>query len=283
VKPDTAVDKMFPEGGTVGVPHPRTGLAGYGDEIENLRTRLSQYAQKGVGQGTGDAMESPALGLMKMMQSTPELLQGNVGGFLKKGVGGAAEAGKLYGALGVPGEGTLAGKVLPSTEKAGQMFGELEKVAGKIPVNIEGPGKVATKIWELAQAGGSRPKIINDFLRRVTNPEGTPMDYSEMRKFYQNATRLSFDEANRLTPAVKRLIGEFTKSMGDSLWEAANSVGKGPHYNQAMKAYRGAARLEDVGRTVGPYAAKGAAGAAGAAAIYKLLDMLGVVPHSGHP
>lgn len=280
VRPDTAVDKMFPQGATVSAPHPRTGLAGIEDSLSDLRTRLSMSAQKGVGQGTGDAMASPALGLMKMMQAPLEAAQGHPLKALGKGVGGMGEASKLYGAL-LP--EAPVGELLPSTEKAGQLFFELEKIAGKVPVNVNDPGKVATKIWDLAQAGGTRPKIITDFLRRVTTPSGAPMDYAEMRKFYQNATRLSADEANRLTPAVKRLIGEFTQKLGDSLWEAAQSVGQGDRYNRAMKSYRSAAKFEGyMNKTlpkVGKAAAIGAAGATGAAGAYKLADILGAVPH----
>jgi hypothetical protein len=276
--PETAVDKMFPEGGTVSAPHPRTGLAGMEDSLSSLRTRLSAFAQKGVGPGVGDFMESLPLGLLKMAKGGTEVPQGKVWKGTKDMVGGGLEASTIPASFVAPEASEAAGKLLPSTERAGQLFQELEKIAGKVPVNVNEPGKVATKIWDLAQAGGSRPKIVNDFLRRVTNPQGLPMDYSEMRKFYQNATRLSADEANRLTPNVKRLIGEFTQRLGDSLWEAAQSVGEGGKYNTAMKSYRTAARLKNAKDAVVPWAIKGGAGVLGAGAGYKLGELLGIIP-----
>ena len=226
---------------------------------------------KDEGGTAGNTIASIPLGLMKMMEATPQLLQGKIWKGVKSGVGGAVQAGEIPSMFVAPEASEAIKGILPSTERAGQLFQELEKVAGNVPVDVQKPGQVATKIWDLAQAGGSRPKIINDFLRRVTNPQGAPMDYSEMRKFYQNATRLSADETNRLTPAVKRLIGEFTQKLGDSLWEAAHSVGEGGTYNKAMKGYRQAARFNEFKGKAAKAALATGAGAAGVSAYRHLV------------
>lgn len=273
VRPDTAVDKMFPQGGTVSAPHPRTGLAGIEDSLSNLRTRLSMSAQKGVGQGVGDFMESLPLGILRLLKGGSEIPQGKVWKGTKDIVGGGLEAGTIPMSFVAPEAGEMAGRLIPSTERAGKLFEEVEKVAGKIPVDVNGPGKVATKIFSNSKSGGTLPKVISDYMRRVT-ASGKPMTFSEMRQFYSNATRLSTDELNKLTPTVKYQVGQFTKSLGDSLWSAANTVGKGPKYNQAMKTYRTAARFRDAKDAVVPWAVKGAAGAAGAGLGYQIYEKL---------
>jgi len=95
VRPDTAVDKMFPAGATVSAPHSRTGLAGIEDELSNLRTQLSMRAQKGVGQGAGDFMMSLPLGLLRAAKSAPDILQGKPWQATKDLVGGGLEAGTI--------------------------------------------------------------------------------------------------------------------------------------------------------------------------------------------
>jgi hypothetical protein len=73
------------------------------------------------------------------------------------------------------------------------------------------------------------------------------------------------------------MMGEFTQRLGDSLWEAAQTVGKGGEYNKAMKMYRQASRAKDVVRKIAPYAAKaglGAAAGAGGLGAYKLYETL---------
>ena len=66
----TAVDKMFPEGGTVGVPHPRTGFAGVEDTLTNLKSRLDQHLQRGIGPGAGDYIPFVNIpgGLLKILR-----------------------------------------------------------------------------------------------------------------------------------------------------------------------------------------------------------------------
>jgi hypothetical protein len=271
-KPETAVDKMFPHGGemSIGAVHDKPGLAGIESSLNDLRTRLSMSAQKGVGQGTGDFMASLPLGLLRLLKGGTEVPQGKIWQGTKDIAGGAGEAATITGMV----LGPELGEIPSGAERAGKLFQEVEKIAGHSPINVNPPGLVAMKIQELAQSGGSMPKVVRDFLNRVTKPGGAPLTYSEARQFYSNASRLSADEMNRLTPVMKRQVGQFTQALGDSLWETAQSVGKGKTYNAAMKGYRRASQVNRAKDTILPWAAKGAAGAAGAGAIYKLMEMM---------
>lgn len=134
---------------------------------------------------------------------------------------------------------------IPSTAKAGQLFEATSKAAGKIPVDVSAPGKVALDSLDLAQSGGQMPKVMRDFLRRTSDPNLPPLTYDEARKFASNASRLSADETNRLTPVMKRQAAQFSSALGDSNQNAAATAGAGDTYNDAMSTYRKAARIRD--------------------------------------
>jgi len=81
------------------------------------------------------------------------------------------------------------------------------------------------------------PKVVKDFLTRVTDPNRGAMTFSEARDFYSNASRLSADEAGRLTPIMKQAVGQFRADLNQALTDAAGQVGKGRDYQQAMQEY----------------------------------------------
>jgi hypothetical protein len=126
------------------------------------------------------------------------------------------------------------------------------------------------KIQEVAQSGATMPKVVRDFLNRVTRPNAQPLTYAEARKFYENATRLSFDEMNRLTPKAKYMVGQFTRSLDRAIQDAAQQVGMGQQYAKAMSAYNRAAEFQRfTHKTLPKVAAAGAtAGGAGWLAHY---------------
>jgi hypothetical protein len=167
--------------------------------------------------------------------------------------------GAMSGAYGAE----MAAGAIPTAAKAGAAFEDVMGAAKHIPIDVAGPGDTALRIQKLAESGGSMPKVIRDFLRRATDPEKPPITYAEARDFYSNASRLSADEMQRLTPVLKRQVAMFTKSLNESLEGATEEVGKLSKYKGAMKEYRQAKRLEDLWQTAKEWAAKGALGAGG--------------------
>jgi hypothetical protein len=170
---ETAVDQMFPAGGTVGAPHPRTGLEGLEDTLSNLRTRLSQFAQRGAGQSTGDFMASLPLGLLRAGKGLTEVPQGKLWQGTKDVVGGGLEAGTIPLSFVAPEKaGTKVGSVAlddaakvitnavnPVPEKMGRFQSELAKHFDKIVtfaaqhgINIDSPEGLGRA---MKQAGSS--------------------------------------------------------------------------------------------------------------------------------
>lgn len=270
VRPDNSVDRMFPEGGTVSAYHPRTGFEGIEDQLTSLKNRLSSHLDRGVGQGAGDYIPFVNMpgGILEVLRGITKGAQGKPWQATKDIVGGGMQA------LSGPAE-FVAPEVnaeLPTTQKAGRILEELEQVAGKIPINVNPPGRVAMEMFANSEAGSYLPPVVRRFLSRATNPEKGPLTYSEARKFYSNATALSADESSRMKAPIRRLLGQFTQSLGDSLWEAAQSVGKGKDYNKAMRMYHRAAQVRDYTQRVAPKLAKAAAAGALAGAGYKAYE-----------
>lgn len=150
--------------------------------------------------------------------------------------------------------------------------------AKDVPINVNGPGDVALRTQQLAESGGAMPKVVRDFLKRVTDPDKGALTYSEARDFYTNATRISADEAG--APVMKRQVGDFTRTLNSAIEEAAEHSGKLDTYQQAMHEYHNAMRLRALGEglkdvvtsTAAKAAAATGAGAIGGYTVKRLLE-----------
>lgn len=156
---------------------------------------------------------------------------------------------------------------IPNAERAGKNFQEVMGAAKNVPINTEEPGNAALRVWQLADRGGSMPKAVRNLLARMGDPEKPPLAYEEARDFYSNISRLSAAEQQRLTPVMKRAVGELRAALDAANEGAAGEVGKAELYRAAMKEYRNAARLRGVADASVKYgkraAVTGAVGAAG--------------------
>jgi hypothetical protein len=186
--------------------------------------------------------------------SSPDNLSGNVGRMLPD----------VAMSLMPIGEGVTAAKnALPSATRAGAKFEQVMGAAKDIPVDVEPLGKVALRIMDLSERGGSMPKAVRDVLKRVTDPKKPPMAYQEARDFASNIGRLSVDEMNRLTPTMKRQVAELAAELNKANAAAAKAAGKGAEYKSAMREYANAMRMRDTIDTAMKHSKKAALGAAG--------------------
>jgi hypothetical protein len=178
------------------------------------------------------------------------------------------------GTLGHYGQRSLPG---PTFARAKTGFQEVAKATNPEVIDTSVPGNTALEIQKMAQAGGSQPKVIRDFVSRVTDPKKGPLTFEEARKFYTNASRLSADESQRLTPDMKRMVGQFRADLDQALTKAAATKGKAPQYTQAMKDYHRASKGADTLDTLKEYGKKAAitgaigGGVGGGYGLYKAL------------
>ena len=225
-----------------------------------LDARLGGVADVVTGAGTTAAMFA-APQIMRAALAAPAMTAGGIVG----GSAGAVGAGELAARMGA-GEGgqrlaqTAGGLVggvagakggqalqaaIPTATKAGAKFQDVMAAARNQPVDISGPGNVALRIQQLSERGGSMPKAVRDFLKRVTDPDKGPLVYEEARDFASNISRLSANEFGRLTPAVAREVHGLRVALNKAIENSAAQVGKGDTYRSAMNDYRQSARIRE--------------------------------------
>jgi hypothetical protein len=142
---------------------------------------------------------------------------------------------------------------LPSKARAGANFQAVMGAAKDVPIDTTAPGNTALQIKNMADAGGSMPKVVRDFLRRATDPTKGPITYEEARQFQQNASRLSADEYNRLNPNLKRMVGQFSGDLNAANTGAAGQVGKADTFTGAMQEYAKRSKLNNAASKAGTY------------------------------
>jgi len=217
-------------------------------------------------------MGSAVLGPIHAAQGVAETPEHPIRGPLKA-VGGALEAMTIPAAfVGPEVVGEKIPGMIPSVERAGQAAERVLAVTKGKPVSVSGAGNVALEIDKMAQSGGSMPKVIRDFLRRTTDPEKGPLTYEEARAFYQNATRLSVDEMNRLTPNAKRLVGKFTHELGQSISQTTAESGALKDYQSFMREYHSAMKMRRQIDALKKWAVKSVPYAAGAYALDRIIS-----------
>lgn len=227
----------------------------------------AQGTEFGAGKDSGGYLASPVLGPIHAAQGVAATPEHPIAGPVKA-LGGVLETATLPAAFIAPGAaevgaeataqvGSKAAQIakaipemIPSAERAGKLFQEVKAAAGAKPIDVSLPGNTALEIDRLAQSGGSMPKVVRDFLKRASDPDKGAITYSEARDFYSNASRLSADEAQRLTPNMKRMVGQFTFNLGKSIKGAAAEAGQAENYQQAMSEYAKAMRLREIAEEI---------------------------------
>jgi hypothetical protein len=176
---------------------------------------------------------------------------------------------------------SAASKAIPNSQRAATKFATVMGAAKTVPVDIEAPGQVALRIQQLAERGGTMPRMVRQFASRITDPNQGPLTYGEARDFASNISRLSADEYNRLTPVIQREVGNLRASLNDAVGQAADAAGQGDTYRSAMSEYARSKSLQDTLGSIKKGATKalpwGLGIGAGGTATYaakKLIDLL---------
>jgi hypothetical protein len=161
---------------------------------------------------------------------------------LGQGVGNVA-AGEVGGAAAVKAGRAIGDIAIPSTEHAGAALSQVRSAAGDIPIDMTKPGATALELYTQSQRGATLPKVVRDFVNRATKPDSEPITYAEAKDFQSNVSSLSADERMSLKPNTKRLVGQLNADLKDSLEGAADVVGKGDQFSDAMAEYHKAMQL----------------------------------------
>lgn len=153
---------------------------------------------------------------------------------------------KLTQGLLLGGVGPTAGELInaiPNAARAAGKFQQVMSAAKNAAVDVNAPGDAALRIQQLAERGGTMPRMVRQFIGRITDPSQGDLLYPEARDFASNISRLSADEYNRLTPVIQREVGNLKTALNGAIGQAADSVGQGDAYRSAMQEYASAAKL----------------------------------------
>ena len=272
----------------------------YGTQTTAPGRLLSFLGAKGTNVGAqsqaADIMASPVLGPTRMAQGAAEMptLPWQA---TKDIVGGALQTAQLPAAFVAPPAARAApeaaqatgaalyknlpfvGKAFASKARAATNFQQVMGAAEKevVPVTNE-LSDALSRYQQLADRGGSRSIAVTKLMNRLTTPESAPLTYKEARDFYNNISRLSADEFNRLTPVMKQQVGAVRVALNNAIQGTAETVGKGEQYANAMQEFAQGARntrkVAALGKVAKKLAFAGALGAASAGTAAGIYDAL---------
>jgi hypothetical protein len=189
---------------------------------------------------------------------------------------GAGQALTAIAASGIPKAAGAVSEAIPSASRAGAALSEVKSAAASVPIDMSKVGNTAMDIYTQSQRGAQLPQAVGKLIRRVTAPDSAPLTYEEAKDFQSNISRLSANEQMRLNPNTKRLVGQLNQDLKGSLQDAADTVGKGQQFQQAMKEYHHAMQLKGFSEAAIDAAWKAALTGVG---LYGAKKVIEAVPH----
>ena len=219
--------------------------------------------------------------LYNPMTAAKTILGAKVGGAVArsttKALGGGETAqnaaelgGNLVGGFGggMAGESSLAKWISSSKSKGAELLQYASSKAGNAPVQISPQtDRIVEEIVKEGNLGGSPPKIISDFLKRVgptvkMNPaEEVPLTYDEARILQSNASQLSASEKQAMKGRMGSLMKQFANSFSQDVQAAADQAGIGAEHSAGMQEYALASSRNRTLKNIGKYALPTAGGA----------------------
>lgn len=156
--------------------------------------------------------------------------------------------------------------MLPSTERAGQKFQQVMGAAKEVPVDTSKLDPILERAKELRGRGASPPSTSMRQFMKTQEPQQfgpfkiapEPMTYGTSRDFAVSAGDQSAKEITGTNRTMKRQNKSFARALDDINREAAYKAGKGAEYDQAMREYRNARRVERVKDILKKHGAKAA-------------------------
>ncbi len=207
-----------------------------------------------------DIMGSVPLGLAKIATGSAEDREGHPLTGLKDMVSGGLQTTTIPSMFAGPEAARSAIEAIPSRVHAGAVLEDIRNAAADVPVIPRNTMPELQRWNELTEAGGRTAKPmtklagrLQDILTPVTGQApAAPMNFPEARDIYSNVTDLTHKTAlqklmNRgLKPTMLRQAIGVRGGLNRDLTDAAETIGRGQHYADAMKEYAQASRLSQL-------------------------------------
>lgn len=210
--------------------------AAVADMAQGATANIANRVNKGGDPKLREMIGAPPVEQAQDVMQAPDTFAAKVGGVIPH----VAEA-----AIPVGGAAKAAITAIPRTARAGEKFQEVMAAAKDVPIDEKEVGDVALRIYQLSERGGTMPKAVRDILKRMTDPQKTPLAYGEARDFASNISRLSANEFGRLNPTVAREVANLRVALNQANANAAKQAGKLDEYKSAMREYAQAMRLRE--------------------------------------
>ena len=156
---------------------------------------------------------------------------------------GMVAGGELTGA----GLGKI-GEMIPSADRAGQTLENIRMAARDVPVTMDNASPELQRFQELTQRGGRGSKPFTQLAKRMS-PGEEAINFPEARDFYSNIgdatspTTLQKLMGRGMKPVMRRQGVLARRAMSTDLTNAADQVGMGQDYTNAMREYANAMKL----------------------------------------
>jgi hypothetical protein len=183
--------------------------------------------------------------------------------------GKALETGLEVGAPSVEGasRGVAAAKgAIPSAERSGQAFRELEESIGDHPVGVD--SDLSKSVNELKKSvettNTNLPPVVRKLIDRLDPFQGAgDLTYKDARAFSSELGHFSVNDNLSMTNNTKRLVGNLDRALSNSIQNTANMAGEGEKLASTMKEYHNAMRISGLSDKAKSYALKAALGVTG--------------------
>ncbi len=162
-----------------------------------------------------------------------------------------------------------------SGARAAENIQSATQAAEGAAVNTEKVGQAGLRAIDLQATGGRMPRVVSQFMQRVTKPGAPDLTFEEARDFYSNLSRQSANEFNSMNPVMQRQVGMMKQALHEALVESADTAGAGSQYAKGISEYARSARAAEAGKKIAKYGI-GAAGL-GAAGTYALDKVVGAL------
>lgn len=227
--------------------------------------------ESGVGPGVARFMGSPELGLLQGTKGIAEDATGHPLEGMKDSALGALKALTIPGSVILPEEIGASEELptvfgIPNKGHAGRMLQEILPIAEKTGTMVNPTESApALESWrELMQAGGkpagqkgitSLEKLQLGTLKKPLDPSAMP--WADARLRYSNIAEQGREPVLQrlmgrgMTPKVRAAATGVQSGLRKDLSAAAESMGQGQKFEDAMREYRRAAQLSKIGKVGG--------------------------------
>jgi hypothetical protein len=219
----------------------------------------------GVGEGVANEMGSIPLGLTRAAQGVVEHKP------LKTIAGGLQAASIPLQMMAGPEVEAIRGAI-PNAARAGARLGEVEQAVGRAPISLTKTIPSLEKAQRLSMEGHGAVGAADSLYNRVNTVN--PLEYPEAQSRASALGTLVGEDRIKATPTLQRQVKDVSHSLRSDIGNSVAPLGQGQKYADAIKEYRQASQMRDVGKAALKYGVPAALGTGVAGGLAKMKNLI---------